>query len=520
MTARSNRPTLSRAVSAWAEDRPTAIAVESAGDSVTWSELDAALTRFAGELRSRGVGVGDRVALLGENSLEWVVAFLACERAQAVVVPMNTRLAQAQIAQQVRVVDAALVLVDTDSDIPPLEGVACVELGALVASVRAGAPADAPVIDTSDLPDDPHDEVADDAPALISFTSGTTGTPKGATVSRSALAAYGQGFAQYFGTRPDDSTLVVVPIFHNTGFADQLAHMIAAGATTRLLRRYRTDAAVAELVARPVTFLAAVPSMLRMLMLHHDADAVFAGVRTVMYGGSAIPEAWVREMHRRWPHVRLVHAYGLSEFTSVCTVLPSELASTAAESAGRPLPGVRMRVVDDGRDVPPGDTGEVWVSGPTRMLGYWNQPELTAQKFAGPWLRTGDVGHIDPDGLLWLHGRVDDVINRGGEKIMPAFVESYLAEHDGIAAACVFGYPDEILRERIAAAVELRDGVVFDADAIRSHLRESLPDYAVPDRWIVRDTLPLNASGKVDRTTLRAELTREPTLPTSRSIRS
>lgn len=490
---------LSDAVATWACVRPDAIAVQCADDAVTWSELDDTMNRFAAQLRTRGVGVGDRVVLIGENSLEWVVAFLACQRARAVVVPMNTRLGVSQIEQQIRAVEAKLVVCESRASVPHAEGVECVELGAMVTSARHGS---RPEEDIGE------NEVADDAPALISFTSGTTGTPKGAVVSRSALAAYAGEFANYFGTGPDDSTLVIVPIFHNTGFADQLAHMIAAGATTRLLRRYRTDDAAHELIARPVTFLAAVPSMLRMLMLHNDADAIFAGIRTVMYGGSAIPEAWVHELRRRWPELALVHAYGLSEFTSVCTVLPSELVSTAAESAGRPLPGVALRVVREGRDVEPGESGEVWVCGPTRMLGYWNQPELTAAKFDGPWLRTGDVGHVDADGLLWLHGRVDDVINRGGEKIMPAFVESHIARHPAVAAVCVFGYPDEILRERVAAGIEPRDGAVVDTDEIRESMRDLLPDYAIPDRWIIHDSLPLTASGKVDRPALRADYLR------------
>ncbi|ROZ99351.1 class I adenylate-forming enzyme family protein [Gordonia sp. OPL2] len=501
-TAVSNRRTLSSAVGHWAEVRSDGIAVECAGDAVTWSELDQTMTRLAADLHDRGVGVGDRVVLLGENSLHWVVAFLACQRARAVVVPMNTRLAQSQIEQQVRAVEATVVLFDARSEIPSLDGVDCVELAAVVDALRVGPQSNGVADDKDHL---------DDAPALISFTSGTTGTPKGATVSRSALSVYAHEFAGYFGTGPDDSTLVIVPIFHNTGFADQLAHMVAAGATTRLLRRYRTDDAAAELIARPASFLAAVPSMLRMLMLHSDADAIFAGVQTIMYGGSAIPEAWVHELHRRWPHLALAHAYGLTEFTSVCTVLPSELASTAAESAGKPLPGVQVRVVDDGRDVERGESGEVWLSGPTRMLGYWNAPELTATKLVGPWLRTGDVGRMDADGLLWLHGRVDDVINRGGEKIMPTVVESHIARHDTVAAACVFGYPDEILRERIAAAVELRDGAMLDVDDLRSFLRTTLPDYAIPDTWVTCDRLPVNASGKFDRRALRADLGRDQT---------
>jgi acyl-CoA synthetase (AMP-forming)/AMP-acid ligase II len=487
--------TLSGAVAHWAATRPHATALRCGEGTLTWSELDDAMTRFGAMLHDRSVRVGDRVVLLGENSLEWVVAFLGCQRAQAIVVPMNTRLAQSQVAAQVAKVDAALVLHDKGFGTPDLDA-PCLELTALLPEIVMAEPAVSESLSENT-----------DVPALISFTSGTTGTPKGAVIGSAALSELAHAFSNYFETGPDDSTLIVVPIFHNTGFADQLAHMVASGGTTSLLRRYRTPDAVAELTAHPATFLAAVPSMLRMLMLHDEADMVFAGVRAIMYGGSAMPEAWVQELHRRWPHLKLVHAYGLTEFTSVCTFLPSDLAATKAESVGRPLPGVGLRIVD-GDDVEPGALGEVWLSGPTRMLGYWDEPGLTADKMAGLWLRTGDVGRIDDDGLLWLHGRADDVINRGGEKIMPTFVESHLARHESIAAACAFGYADDILQQRVAAAVEIRAGAVFDEQELVGFLRNCLPDYAIPDRWIVYDALPLNASGKFDRRALRADFDR------------
>ncbi|MGU3502361.1 class I adenylate-forming enzyme family protein [Mycobacterium sp. C31M] len=492
---------LSGAVTHWAATQPRSIALRCGGTTLTWSELDAALTRFGAVLHDRGVHVGDRVVLLGENSLEWVVAFLGCHRAQVIVVPMNTRLAQSQVAAQVAKVDATLVLHDPGfggTDLVELTGTPWLELTVLLAE-----------IDNSRLESvvvKHHSEDAD-VPALISFTSGTTGTPKGAVISSAAMTELAHAFSNYFETGPDDSTLIMVPIFHNTGFADQLAHMVASGGTTSLLRRYRTADAAAELIAHPATFLAAVPSMLRMLMLHHDADVIFAGVRVIMYGGSAMPEAWVQELQRRWPHLRLVHAYGLSEFTSVCTFLPSDLAATKAESVGLPLPGVALRIVDDsGDDVAPGGLGEVWLSGPTRMLGYWDEPGLSSEKMTGQWLRTGDVGRIDDDGLLWLHGRADDVINRGGEKIMPTFVESHIARHETIAAACAFGYADDILQQRIAAAIETRAGAAFDEQELVGFLRTCLPDYAIPDRWIVYDALPVNASGKFDRRALREHL--------------
>jgi long-chain acyl-CoA synthetase len=491
-------PSLSSAVRHWGATRSEAVAVRCGDEALSWSELDDAMSRVAVALADAGIGHGDRIGLLGENSIEWVVAFLGCQRARIIVVPMNTRLAPTQVAHQIIKVGAKALL--HDPGIAPGElastGARSIELRSLLGNATAIAGA---------VP-----EETADVPALISFTSGTTGTPKGATITGSALSAFSHSFANYFGTGPDDSTLVLVPIFHNTGFADQLGHMIAAGATTNLLRRYRTDDAVAELTARPATFLAAVPSMLRMLMLHRNADSVFRDMRTIMYGGSSIPEAWVHELHRRWPHLQLVHAYGLSEFTSVCTLLPSRLAATKAESAGLPLPGVDVRIVDpEGADAATGEAGEVWVSGPTRMDGYWGEPELTAAKVDGRWLRTGDLGHVDADGLLWLHGRVDDVINRGGEKIMPTYVESQIARHPAIAAACAFGYPDEVLRHRIAVAVEIRPRAIFDEGEVRTFLRDFLPDYAIPDRWTIYDALPRNASGKFDRSALAADLMKE-----------
>ncbi|OBC12637.1 hypothetical protein A5784_32945 [Mycobacterium sp. 852013-50091_SCH5140682] len=491
---------LAETVARWAATRPTAVALRCGGTALTWLELDEAMTRFGAALRTRGARIGDRVVLLGENSLEWVVAFLGCQRARLIVVPMNTRLAHSQIAAQVAKVDAKVVLHDAGLVPPDLlasTGAQCIELEALLREEGLVPPDQVAASDDSE---------GDDVPALISFTSGTTGIPKGAVIGSVAMSELAYAFSDYFETGPDDSTLIVVPIFHNTGFADQLAHMVASGGTTNLLRRYRTGEAAAELIARPVTFLAAVPSMLRMLMLHDEADAIFGGMRAIMYGGSAMPEAWVQELLRRWPHLKLVHAYGLSEFTSVCTFLPSDLAATKAESVGRPLPGVELRIVDEsGADVEPGGLGEVWVAGPTRMLGYWDEPGWTSEKMTGQWLRTGDIGRIDDDGLLWLHGRADEVINRGGEKIMPTFVESHIARHENVAAACAFGYADDILQQRIAAAIELRPGAAFDEQDLVGFLRTCLPDYAIPDRWVLYDALPLNASGKFDRKTVRAD---------------
>jgi acyl-CoA synthetase (AMP-forming)/AMP-acid ligase II len=471
------------AIRHWAAARPDAVAVADDRETWTFAELCDRVEDAATRLRGLGVEAGDRVVVVGHNTLAWVIAYLATLRAGAVVAPANNRLSPTQFAEQVELLDARLVLHDE-------EHVGLV--GESLAAGRAIRRLDELQVASGGRPDGvgpPWEEPDPDAAALISFTSGTTGTPKGAVLSSSALFAGSAVFADYLGTTEDDSTLVLVPLFHNTGFVDQLGHMLVCGGRTNLLATYRTADAVAELTRRPVTFVTAVPSIIRLLVVADGADDALSGVRTVLFGGSPMPAAWSKELMERWPQLRLVHGYGLTEFTSACTFLPHELMLSNGESVGFPAPHVELKVVD----------GEVWVAGPTRMREYWQRPDLTAARFDGQWLRTGDLGHHDSRGLLWLTGRIDDVINRGGEKILPAFVESCLAELPCVAQAAVFGVPDGVLLHRVGAAVELRPGGTFSEPEAREHLSAKLPDYAVPEHWYVVDTLPRTASGKVDR---------------------
>lgn len=490
------RPSLPSYVRSWATASPSGTAVYAADTTVSWQELDRLTDGFVLALKRRGVAAGDRVMLVGGNSLGWLVGFLAVQRLGAVVAPTNNRISAAQLREQADVLEARAILHD--------------ELHRELVSDALAAPSSVQVHDHQDLlleaggfvptgAEAPADAPTDH-PALISFTSGTSGTPKGAVISHSALVAMAKSFAEYFGSGPRSSTLVMVPLFHNTGFVDQFAHMLAAGGATGLVERYSTSKVVAELRERPVSFLAAVPSMVRMLMSADGSHEVFSGLHTIMYGGSPMPGAWSSELRAAYPHLGLVHAYGLSEFTSVATFLPPELVLTRGESVGLPLPGVEVRIVtDEGATAGPRCPGEVWLRGETRMDGYWRRPDLTRDRFVDDWLRTGDVGYLDADGLLWLNGRIDDVINRGGEKVLPAHVESCIVSSPDIREASVFGYADPVLQNRVAAAVSLRPGAEFDEAQMRQHLNDLLPDYAIPDRWLVMDDLPHTGSGKVDR---------------------
>lgn len=483
----SDAQTLPETLRHWSRRTPNRTALVHGEHSLSYAQLSSAAEAAVAGLMSRGVQSGDCVVLVGDNSVEWVVAYLATLRLGAVVSPANNRLNPSQFREQCDVLDAGLVLYD--------------EAHADLA--RAGG---RPVADVAELSSGCEDAVADlpwpapEAEALVSFTSGTTGAPKGAVLTHDALFQGSHVWPTYLGTGRSDSTLVLVPLFHNTGFVDQLGHMLIAGGATHLLGRYKTAEAIAELAARPVTFLTAVPSILRLLTVAKDADSAFAHARIVEFGGSPMPEAWSAEIHRRWPAIQLIHGYGLSEFTSVCTFLPHDLVLVKGESVGRAAPGVDLQITRvDGAAAQTDEVGEIWVKGATRMLRYWGQPELTAQKFAGDWLRTGDLGRVDSDGLLWLTGRVDDVINRGGEKVLPAFVESRIAELPEVAEACVFGFDDPILQQRVAAAIQVRPGFTFAQDEAVERLRSTLPDYAVPERWFQYDELPRTASGKTDR---------------------
>jgi acyl-CoA synthetase (AMP-forming)/AMP-acid ligase II len=271
------------------------------------------------------------------------------------------------------------------------------------------------------------------------------------------------------------------------------------GGRTDLLRRFHVHRAVAAARDRAATFVAAVPSILRLIMISEGAEAVFAPATDVQYGGSPMPRAWIGELADRWPHLRLHHGYGLTEFTSAVSFLPPELAADHGESVGIPAPGVSVRLVSEtGTDVPPGEVGELWASGRTRMREYWNLPEATAAKIRDGWLRTGDLARYH-GGLLYLSGRTDDVINRGGEKILPKDVEEQIAALSGVGQVCVFGVPDPVLQQRVLAVIEPRPGMTFDAAHAYAALARHLPDYAIPEQLLIADDLPRTASGKLDR---------------------
>jgi len=474
--------TLSEALSHWAREQPGRPALSEGDEELGYADLDRLVTEAAERLAGAGIRPSDRVALLGGNTLEWVVAFLGGLRLGAIVVPLNARLSRLELRRQLEVAEPRVVLASGELAGRVARPSLILERGHRQSLWRR------PRAEVETAPG-----AAD--PALIAFTSGTTGTPKGATITHAALVSSAGSFSPVLGTSSADRTLVLVPLFHNTGFNDQLAHMLLVGGSVDLLREFSVAGALAALERRPATYLIAVPSIYRLLMLHERAGSVFAGCGVAVYGGASMPTAWIKELAERWPQLRLFNCYGLTEFTSVSHLLAPEHALTRPDSVGRPVEGARQQVVD----------GELWLAGPTRMSGYWRDDTATADVLSGDWLRTGDLGRIE-DGFLFLAGRSAETINRGGEKIHPVQVEAALSELPGIAEAAVVGAPHPIFQERVVAWVVPRGG--FDEDEARRHLAERVPDYAVPEEFVLADELPRNAAGKLDRGALREEARR------------
>lgn len=473
----------------WATTTPERGALRLGKERLSYAAFADEAEKRAQWLQDHGIGPGDRVIIVGLNSLDWIVAYMGIMRLGAIAVPVNNRITPAQMADLVILLDARLALADVQH--MHLFVLSTVPREALEAWDRPAA------VSCPELP-------AAGAPALISFTSGTTGQPKGAVLSTGGLFEASEVFYRHFGVGPDDSTVVLAPMFHNTGFVDQLGLMLLAGGETALVSEFHRKEALEAFRAAPATFITAVPSVLRMLMLMDGANDIFGPARTVLFGGAPMPGAWSREMLERWPHLSLVHGYGLTEFGSACTFLPAEMITQYGESVGFAAPGVELRLVDDeGKDVAQGEVGEIWVAGPTRMIEYWRRPDATAEKLSGKWLKTGDLGRFDDGMRLFLSGRRDDVINRGGEKILPSHLESLLSDCRDVANCAVVGIPDPVLQQVPVAAIEVRAGHSFDPDKARKHLEANLPGYAVPQHYLVFDQLPRIPSGKIDRRATR-----------------
>ena len=343
--------------------------------------------------------------------------------------------------------------------------------------------------------------------ACLLYTSGTTGFPKGAMISHGNALFNVASCRSALGYREDDVGLLTLPLFHVTGLHSQLVAFLAAGATVVFQHEYETRPMLELIERHGVTALFLVPAIYKLIALRDDLERHdLSRVRLAAYGGAPMAPETVRALRRLLPGVELHNCYGLTECSSLGTVLPAEAVLSRADSVGLPVPGTEAEVRDEeGRALPRGAAGELHLRGPHIVQGYWGAPEKTAAAIREGWLRTGDVARIDDEGFVYVLDRTKDMINRGGEKIYGLEVENAIASCAGVMDSAVFGIPHPVFGEVPAAWVVPLPGARVTPDDVVAHCRQRLADYKVPVAVSVVASIPRNAAGKILKKQLQAE---------------
>src|SRR6201996_2117993 len=471
------------------------VAVRVDDAAMTYRALDEASARVAGLLHERGLKPGDRVGIMMPNVAEVPVAYYGVLRAGGVVAPMNPLLKAREVAYYLGDSGAGLMFA----------------WHAFADQARGGAEqaeADVIVVDADTFPDllasvEPDFEVADagdEDTAVILYTSGTTGHPKGAELTHGNLRSNTEvSCADIVRAGPDDVIFGGLPLFHVFGQTVALNVAVASGAWLTLLPRFDAGHALRIVADHKVTVFEGVPTMYVALLHAPDrADYDTSALRMCISGGAALPVEVLRGFEEAFG-VPVLEGYGLSE-TSPVASFNHPGREQKPGSIGTPIRDVQMRAVDgSGEQVPQGEVGEIVISGPNVMKGYWQRPEATAEALRDGWFHTGDLGRVDEDGYFYIVDRKKDMIIRGGYNVYPREIEEVLYEHPGVAEAAVLGVPHPALGEEVAAAVALKPGADVTAEELRDYVKGQVAAYKYPRHlWIV-DSLPKGATGKIQK---------------------
>lgn len=482
-----------------ANDRGENIAIRLGLAAVSYSQLDTLSRQVAVLLEEHGVAVGDRVAIMLPNVPEWAALYYGVLRAGAIVVPMNPLLKAREISYYLSDSGAKALFVWRDFASEAVAGATqagmtavVVEPGGFFAQLAALAPRHG-VIDRQ--PDDT---------AVILYTSGTTGQPKGAELTHANLDGnVGVIVETLIGLQADDVIFGGLPLFHVFGQTCALNAAVRAGATLTLLPRFDPAAALEILARDRVTVFQGVPTMYSSL-LHHPASAPLSlpALRVCVSGGSAIPVEVLHAFEQRFG-CPVLEGYGLSE-TSPAASFNHMARDRLPGSIGTPVRGVQMRVVDEqGNVLTDGGIGEIVIRGPNVMKGYWNRPEKTAEAIVDGWFHTGDLGRVDEHGNYFIVDRKKDMIIRGGYNVYPREIEEVLYEHRDVAEAAVVGIAHPELGEEVGAAIVLKPGATTTAEALSEFVKARVAAYKYPRHIRIVDGLPKGATGKI----LKREIT-------------
>ncbi|WP_182357218.1 class I adenylate-forming enzyme family protein [Tomitella gaofuii] len=510
--------TVDAVLAARAEDTPDAPFLHFGSDTVTYAQMHARAERAAAGLRRSGIGPGDRVAIAAANAPEWLVAYFACCRLGAVLVTLNVAYREREFVYMLGQSGARLLLCDERSGEfefrPFLDA-----LRPRITSVERIAYFGAPAAEDSweNLVAAGADTIAGSAaapapasspgsPAVILYTSGTTGDPKGATLTHRSLLASAAAQAERFGQKPDDVALGVMPFNHVGGLTCTIGASLVSGGAVALLPRFHPDLVAQVVPARRVTMFVGVPTMYRMMLGSEQFAACdVSSVRLCVVGGSNLEPELAGQVRDRFGGPRLANLYGLSETSGACIISPAgDTFEQVATSIGTALTGFEARIAaDDGAPLPTGEAGELQVRGACVAAGYWEAPDATAGAFGGDgWLSTGDIGTLSDDGHVTLLARKKEMYVRGGYNVYPAEVENLLATDPSVAMCAVIGVPDSTFGETGHAFVVPAPDAAVDTAALLRLCAASLAEYKVPARIEVVDALPMTPAGKIRKVLL------------------
>jgi len=484
---------LVRMLTRTAATHPDRAAVRLDDVTLTYRELDDAVSRCAGLLRAAGVGPGDRVGVMLPNVCEFPIAYYGVLRLGGTVVPMNVLLKERETSFYLRDSGARLVLAWG-------EVAAAAEAGAAATGGRCIAvePAGfrALLADAEPVADDAERDGSDTA--VILYTSGTTGTPKGAELTHDNLFENTRVTVEtLFEFTPDDVVLGALPLFHAFGQTCALNASVYAGALLTMLARFEPGKGLAVIARDKVTVFEGVPTMFSAFLHHPDADSTdTSSLRVCCSGGAAMPVEVLKGFEEAFGCI-VLEGYGLSE-TSPVAAFNHPHGVRKAGSIGTPIAGVEMRVVgEDGAEVADGEVGEIAIRGHNVMKGYWQRADATAEVMTDGWFSTGDMARRDDDGLYVIVDRKKDLIIRGGYNVYPREIEEVLYEHPGVREAAVIGVPHPSLGEEVAAVVAAKPGEQLDVDELKAFVKDQVAGYKYPRTvWIV-DELPKGPTGKI-----------------------
>jgi long-chain acyl-CoA synthetase len=479
-------------LSASAERDPDHVAIKLDDIELSYGMLHGATAHIAGLLAAHGFQRGDRVGIMLPNVPYFPVCYYGVLRAGGIVVPMNVLLRTREVAYYLSDSGAKLLFAwhgfAADAEAGAAQaGAECllVEPGSFEQEVGSATP-DTAVADT-----------ADDDTAVLLYTSGTTGQPKGAELTHANLTLNARGSADLFDLGSEGTVLGALPLFHSFGQTCSMNATVGSGGTLTLLPRFDPGKALEIIQRDEVNVFQGVPTMYGAMLHHPERDKYdVSTLKLCGSGGSAMPVELLRGFDQAFG-CKILEGYGLSESSPVASFNHADRERKPG-SIGTPIKNVEMRVVDDdGHEVPQGEVGEIVIRGYNVMKGYWQRPEATAETIIDGWLHTGDMGRVDEDGYFYVVDRKKELIIRGGYNVYPREIEEVLYEHPAVREAAVLGVPHDEYGEEVGAAVALKDGASATPEELRDYVKSQVAAYKYPRVVWLLDDLPKGPTGKI-----------------------